>query len=80
MQVPSPTLTLASLLCAASPIVAQEATPAVDKAELRRVVELAFQNRIKTGEQALLIAAVKDGDLLKAAANPRLMQGYAVGR
>jgi len=27
-----------------------------------------------------LSAAVKDGDLLKAAANPRLMQGYAVGR
>jgi gamma-glutamyltranspeptidase/glutathione hydrolase len=27
-----------------------------------------------------LSAAVKDGDLLKAAANPRLMQGYAAGR
>ena len=27
-----------------------------------------------------LSAAVKDGDLLKAAANPRQMQGYAVGR
>jgi gamma-glutamyltranspeptidase/glutathione hydrolase len=27
-----------------------------------------------------LSAAVRDGDLLKAAANPRLMQGYAVGR
>ena len=27
-----------------------------------------------------LSAAVKDGNLLKAAANPRLMQGYAVGR
>jgi len=27
-----------------------------------------------------LSAAVKDGDLLKAAANPRLMQGYAIGR
>lgn len=27
-----------------------------------------------------LSAAAKDGDLLKAAANPRLMQGYAVGR
>ncbi len=27
-----------------------------------------------------LSAAVKDGDLLKAAANPRVMQGYAVGR
>ena len=27
-----------------------------------------------------LSAAAKDGDLLKAAANPRMMQGYAVGR
>jgi len=27
-----------------------------------------------------LSAAARDGDLLKAAANPRLMQGYAVGR
>ena len=27
-----------------------------------------------------LSAAAKNGDLLKAAANPRLMQGYAVGR
>jgi gamma-glutamyltranspeptidase/glutathione hydrolase len=25
-------------------------------------------------------AAAKDGDMLKAAANPRMMQGYAVGR
>ena len=30
--------------------------------------------------QGRISACAKDGELLKAAANPRLMQGYAVGR
>ena len=30
--------------------------------------------------QGRLTAAAKDGEVLKAAANPRLMQGYAIGR
>ncbi len=38
---------------------------------------------VQVGEdwsEGRLTAAAKDGDMLKAAANPRGMQGYAVGR
>jgi gamma-glutamyltranspeptidase / glutathione hydrolase len=59
-------------------VVVEDRFPSATIEELRR-----RGHKVEVGgswSEGRLVAAAKDGDMLKAAANPRGMQGYAVGR